>query len=68
MAPLRQEMELLPGALTLPKEREAVHRNEISCQWIIGRAGVTFVVTNPYQHLGLHNKTHHLCSSITFLT
>lgn len=29
---MRQEMDLLPGALTLPKEGKAVHKNVISWQ------------------------------------
>lgn len=65
MVSLRQEMELLPGALTLPREREAVLRNAISWQWSIGRTGEPFVITEPYQHLSLHNRSHHLYSSIT---
>lgn len=48
MVSLRQEMELLPRALTLPKEREAVLRNAISWQWSIGRTGEPFVITEPY--------------------
>lgn len=65
MVPSRQEMELLPGALTVPKEREAVHINAISRQWSIGGDGLPFVIANPYQHLRLHNRRYHLYSSLT---
>jgi len=65
MVPLRQKVELLPGALTLPKEREAVYRNAIIWQWSMVRAGVPFVIMDPYQHLRLHNRSYRLYSSIT---
>lgn len=35
-------MELLCGALKLPKEEEGVDKSAISWQWRIGRAGVPF--------------------------
>lgn len=65
MVPPRQEMELLPEALTVPKEREGVHVNAISWQWSIGRDGLPFVIADPYQHLRLRNRRYHLYSSIT---
>lgn len=42
MVPLRQDMEHLCGALTSPKEWEAVDKSAISRQWSIGRTGVPF--------------------------